>query len=706
MSKISTPFSYQQHGFNFINSFELKLPVKFQLPFGASVDLSHVVFGLCGGMCFSALDYFHLGELPPRFDDVKKIDRKLFIYLCERQLESMKISTLLKVFEWMLLEEKTLAARLVRYEIPKLRRMLDHGEPAVLALIRGRGLDDPTKNHQVLATGYQFDPETKKYQITLYDPNHPLKNPSLSLDLSNPKAGLELEQSTGEYLRGFFIIPYKSRKTPPLFYEQARSVSFGLDAQLSFYLCWPVDSRRVNQHFGENPPTYKPFGLPGHEGLDLFALSGANIYAAASGEVTEAGHPKGHPYGLQIRIKHTTGTVNYQTIYAHLEKSLVQKGQKVNAGDLIGLADNSGNSFGSHLHLTLKIEGAKTPGYPAGIVDPWPYLKEAITQPDLPSPKPDGLIVYTTISLNLRAEPGTNSASLGLLPAGEALNVFGEPDQVRPTIGQQEQWLKVQTAGNMVGYVAAWFVQDFEQAFPPSDLVIYPFDTVNLRSGPGTAFNLLANLTLNNPLTVLGDADLARAKIGKQGEWIQVQTEKGERGFVAAWLVHLTGQTASSSDLKVHPTILLNVRARPAADGNILTVVSPGDALTVLGSKEQALPRVGQADQWLNVETPGKHSGYVAAWLVRLPGGAPLPPPPPSSELLVYPSTEVNMRAQPTINAPLVVVAQRNEPLQVIEADLAAARQKIGKADLWIYAQRKNGTRGWMAAWLLKSTPG
>ena len=60
MTFINTNFSNQQHGFHFINSFELNLPVKFQLPFGASVDLSSVVFGLCGGMCFTALDYFNL----------------------------------------------------------------------------------------------------------------------------------------------------------------------------------------------------------------------------------------------------------------------------------------------------------------------------------------------------------------------------------------------------------------------------------------------------------------------------------------------------------------------------------------------------------------------------------------------------------------------------------------------------------------------
>ena len=45
-------------------------------------------------------------------------------------------------------------------------------------------------------------------------------------------------------------------------------------------------------------------------------------------------------------------------------------------------------------------------------------------------------------------------------------------------------------------------------------------------------------------------------------------------------------------------------------------MVKPTDKLKVLGDKEQALAAIGQEAQWLNVETPGKISGYAAAWLV------------------------------------------------------------------------------------------
>ena len=707
MSKFETDFSPARNGFQFPNRFEFHFPIKYPLPFGGAIDLNDVVFGLCGGMSFAALDYFFIGEPLPAYNNPQEIDQKLFTYLCDRQLDSLKIPVLLKVIEWMLLENRDIALRMSRVEVPKLRRLLEKGEPAVLALIRVQGIGDPTKNHQVLATACEFDEATKNLTVSLYDPNHPGEEPSIKLNLAKPGAGIDISQSTGEALRGFFIIPYSPSRTVPAAAPQvpAKTISLKEALEPAFALQWPVDSRRVNQYFGEHPKSYKPFGLPGHEGLDLFAITGANVYAAAGGKVYQAGHPANHPYGLHIRIRHEFNGKVYHTIYAHLSDAFVQVGQSVSAGDRIGLADNTGNSFGSHLHLTLKIDGQQTPGYPAGVVDPWPYLQGAGPAPVPPLPPPSGIKVYTTGQVNLRLGPDTASQIVTILPSGEALSVLGDASQVRGKIGVQDQWLQVLTAGGEDGYVAAWLVQSIEQTFPPSDLVVYPFDVVNLRSGPGTAFGNLAALTLNDPLTVLGDAGIARSKVGRQGEWLQVLTEAGMRGFVAAWLVHLTGQVAPSTDLVVYPTDIVNIRARPQLDGNILTTANPDDPLAVLGDKDGSRLKIGMADQWLNVRTPQKYAGFVAAWLVQLSGPAPVPPPADITGLTVYPTTGINLRAQASVNSPRIDGAVLNEALKVVETDLKAAKDKIGKMDMWIYAEKQNGVRGWAAAWYLSPTP-
>lgn len=718
MARVLTKFSPEINGFRFVNSFEFEFPVKLQLPFVGKLDLDKVVYGLCGGMCFSVLDYFYSGEPMPETSKVDEIDKKLFVYLCDRQLDSLSIPVLLKVIRWMLAEERYIGLRMTRYELPKLRRMLDKGEPAVLALIRIQGLGDPTQNHQVLATAYDYDPDSKQMVVTLYDPNHPGEAPTIQMDLNHPSQGIQISQSSGEFLRGFFVIPYTPQTAVPRMSPSILPFEPGISFDIAprFRLRWPVDSHRVNQYFGENPDTYKPFGLPGHEGLDLFAPSGANIYAAMDGEVYQVGHPKGHPYGLQVRIKQEFQGKIFHTVYAHLAETIVKSGQSVSAGDLIGKADNTGNSFGSHLHLTLKIEGEKTSGYPDGIVDPWPYLKSAIedtTPPELPDlpkeplPPDSGVTVYTDAQLNLRAAPSTDSAVRGVLPAGEALSVLGEADINRPKIGQQDQWLQVKTAGGLPGFVAAWFVHTLEQAFPPSDLVVYPVGDLNLRSGPATAYEVLATLTSTEPLTVLGDSNNARSKIGNSNTWLQVQTEGGQRGFVAAWLVHTTGQSLPTSDLKVYPTGILNVRARPSVDSNQLTVVTPNDPLTVLGDPESARASIGQPNRWLNVRTPEGYQGYVAAWFVRkadAPGTTPSPTT-ETTQLVVFPTADLNIRAQSSLNSPITGGAFRNQSLQVIEPELESVRLRIGRQDEWIHVQAPDGTRGWVAAWFLSPTP-
>lgn len=143
----------------------------------------------------------------------------------------------------------------------------------------------------------------------------------------------------------------------------------------TFKLSWPTEYQTVTQAFGINPQWYSKFGLPGHEGLDIRAPLHSKIYACADGEVYAIhNNLDDHPYGNHIRIKHDGG---YQTIYAHLEEILVEVGQKVIRKQYIGVADSTGNSSGSHLHLTLKKDGATLKGetiYPNDIIDPTPYL--------------------------------------------------------------------------------------------------------------------------------------------------------------------------------------------------------------------------------------------------------------------------------------------------------------------------------------------
>ncbi len=145
----------------------------------------------------------------------------------------------------------------------------------------------------------------------------------------------------------------------------------------SFYLLWPTDYSFITQEYGANPQIYSRFGMPGHEGVDIRALNNTNIYCCADGVVYRVHNnpdPRVHAYGKHVRVRHKDG---YKTVYGHLARPLVQVGQELKAGELLGRANSTGASTGSHLHLTLKRDGATDRGetnYPKDIIDPTPFL--------------------------------------------------------------------------------------------------------------------------------------------------------------------------------------------------------------------------------------------------------------------------------------------------------------------------------------------
>lgn len=119
---------------------------------------------------------------------------------------------------------------------------------------------------------------------------------------------------------------------------------------------WPVAGVKtsINQAFGANPQNYEKFGLPGHDGIDIYAPHGTPIVAVQTGTVYRVESTDNGNYGLQVRIDHGEG---HKTVYAHLNNVDVTVGQHVTGGQKLGNADNTGNSFGSHLHHTYKREG-------------------------------------------------------------------------------------------------------------------------------------------------------------------------------------------------------------------------------------------------------------------------------------------------------------------------------------------------------------
>jgi peptidoglycan hydrolase-like protein with peptidoglycan-binding domain len=120
-------------------------------------------------------------------------------------------------------------------------------------------------------------------------------------------------------------------------------------------LAWPLEG-----------PIGSPFGPRGsrfHAGVDILAPLGAAVSAARAGRVAWAGWHDGG-WGNEVVVAHGDGV---RTIYAHLSRVDVQVGQRVAAGDELGLVGATGDANGPHLHFEVRLRGAA--------VDPLPALR-------------------------------------------------------------------------------------------------------------------------------------------------------------------------------------------------------------------------------------------------------------------------------------------------------------------------------------------
>ena len=92
-----------------------------------------------------------------------------------------------------------------------------------------------------------------------------------------------------------------------------------------------------------------------HWGMDFSAKTGTPIYATGDGRISRA-DARAAGFGKHVRIDHGFG---YVSIYAHMNRIIVEKGDKVKRGDLIGYVGSTGRSVAPHLHYEIVKDGRK-----------------------------------------------------------------------------------------------------------------------------------------------------------------------------------------------------------------------------------------------------------------------------------------------------------------------------------------------------------
>lgn len=216
----------------------------------------------------------------------------------------------------------------------------------------------------------------------------------------------------------------------------------------------------VTQTFAQHVHAARVNGWTNYNGgIDWAVASGTSLVAAQAGTVLAA-RRDATGYGNHVRVEHESPEepgVTYMTIYGHMMDFAVQPGDRVQAGQVIGRSDNTGNSTGPHLHFELRKDGVA--------IDPAPLLVATfktespesgpVVEPE-PGPAPrefptlPRVRITSMVGLNIRQAAGTGYPLVGYLPKGAVVDVMrgvndGADDWLQ--IGH-EQWIAMRYAGD------------------------------------------------------------------------------------------------------------------------------------------------------------------------------------------------------------------------------------------------------------------
>jgi hypothetical protein len=273
---------------------------------------------------------------------------------------------------------------------------------------------------------------------------------------------------------------------------------------------------------------------------------------------------------------------------------------------------------------------------------------------------------------------------------------------------------------------------------PEEKFILYAAeDDLALRDDPSISGYLWKRMLAGTELTCLEPKATAKAKIGQQGQWINVQDPNGDQGYVAAWFVSdqkekppvpattkpATVSTTTTTPkqpspstpatplpvgaLALYPTEELAFRTQPVISPETLIRKIPvTEQLVCLEPANQAIPKIGVTGQWVKIRDGSNKQGYVAAWYVKYASGstaqatASAAPPPAGSPVKVKASCEgVALRNQPVISdATLIKRVPINYEFTVTEP---GGEAKVGANNQWIKVKDPAGPEGFVAAWFV-----
>ena len=213
----SSKFNVKRHAFHFQNYFEGHLVAK--LPFFGEVNFANSPYGLCGGMIYAAHDSYWTESTSartttsPQQTTIPGPGSRLRQYLWDRQMDSLKgpkknWAAVLKLAQWLAKPVREVEGLSMREFNKTIRPGLDKGWAIPLMVVISPSF---SKNHQVLAIGYEWDSNENEWDIIVYDPNFP--NSKSRMNTRHKKLeGKWKGQTYKTAFRGFFVTSYRGKR--------------------------------------------------------------------------------------------------------------------------------------------------------------------------------------------------------------------------------------------------------------------------------------------------------------------------------------------------------------------------------------------------------------------------------------------------------------------------------------------------------------
>ena len=302
--------------------------------------------------------------------------------------------------------------------------------------------------------------------------------------------------------------------------------------------------------------------------------------------------------------------------------------------------------YGKWLHIQ---DSAGDQGYTAA----W-YVSKTVVDEETETPTPQPPVVtpddveYFLIpiadGLALREAGNYNAQLIKRLPLNTELGYLESREDVNQKVGVVNQWIKVYDANGSQGYVAAWYVTrkagtpptppgETQPTLPSQPITPPPtppeaidgFAVVTIIEGLAfrtqptvTNTNLIKRLSLNTRLAVDEPEELAKSKIGVNGQWLKVKDPSGKVGYVAAWYVILATPTDTDGQGITLQTTDEGVALRWStltADHTLIKRLPKNSYVVTVETDAES--KIGVYGKWLKVRDSNGTEGYMAAWYLE-----------------------------------------------------------------------------------------